>query len=98
MTFMSSSLIPLAPLVAILTMIIQRSHILMSLLALEAMILSLALASILLSSSVNPMEMFLALILLTFGACEASLGLACIVALARATGNDQISSSSLSKC
>nr|YP_010502219.1 NADH dehydrogenase subunit 4L [Leocrates chinensis]UXC96464.1 NADH dehydrogenase subunit 4L [Leocrates chinensis] len=84
----------LATISAITTMALQRHHILMCLLALEGMILML-LAFII---SVSSMELFLSLVILTMGACEASLGLACLVLMTRSFGNDMIASLTSSKC
>nr|AVW86234.1 NADH dehydrogenase subunit 4L [Pholoe pallida] len=98
MTFISSSIPSSAPLIPILTMILQRKHVLMALLAFEAMILSLTYMLLISTQPLNGNELFLSLILLSFGACEASLGLAVLVAMTRSTGSDRISSSSLSKC
>nr|AVW86083.1 NADH dehydrogenase subunit 4L [Branchipolynoe sp. YZ-2018] len=98
MTFIPSSLIPFSIIMAITTMIIQRSHLLMALLALEAMILNLMILIMTLSNMTSNMNLFLSMILLTFGTCEAALGLACLVKMSRAFGNDHISSSSLNSC
>nr|ACB28512.1 NADH dehydrogenase subunit 4L [Nephtys sp. 'San Juan Island' YV-2008] len=88
---------PVAVFMALLTLSIQRQHLLMGLLALEAMILTLTLmltAFIMLDS---PSELILALVVLTFGACEASLGLACLVSLSRALGNDLCKNMTMTK-
>lgn len=65
----------------------QRRHLLMCLLALEGVILRLVLMLVLISSS---LELFYIFILVRFGACEASLGLACLVCIMRRYGNDHI--------
>nr|YP_010924983.1 NADH dehydrogenase subunit 4L [Harmothoe imbricata]AVW86134.1 NADH dehydrogenase subunit 4L [Halosydna sp. YZ-2018]WKB17961.1 NADH dehydrogenase subunit 4L [Harmothoe imbricata] len=98
MTLIPTSLIPICTLLALITMISQRNHLLMTLLALEAMILNLMILAILHSSASSMPELFLAMIILTFGACEAALGLACLVKMTRSFGNDLISSSSLNSC
>jgi len=67
----------------------------MALLALEAMILSLILIIIIL---INTTWLMFVIAILTFGACEASLGLACITAISRSYGNDHINALSLNKC
>ena len=71
----------------ILSFVAQRRHLLMSLLALEGLILRLVLILILTSSD---LELFYIFILVSFGACEARLGLACLVSIMRAYGNDHI--------
>nr|AVW86211.1 NADH dehydrogenase subunit 4L [Pisione sp. YZ-2018] len=98
MSFISSTLASVMPSIAIVSMISQRSHILMALLSLEAMILGITYSVLMFSATLNSSEMFISLIILTFGACEASLGLACLVSMARTFGNDKIASSSLSWC
>nr|YP_009192208.1 NADH dehydrogenase subunit 4L [Eurythoe complanata]ALO81720.1 NADH dehydrogenase subunit 4L [Eurythoe complanata] len=79
-----------------LSLLLQRKHVLMALLSLEAIILSLTfLAS---AAFFNSLETFLAIVILSFGACEASLGLALLVLMLRATGSDMISTLSINKC
>nr|AVW86147.1 NADH dehydrogenase subunit 4L [Lepidonotus sp. YZ-2018] len=98
MSLLPSSFIPMCTLLTLFTMVSQRNHLLMTLLALEAMILNLMIFAMLFSSSSSMPELFLAMIILTFGACEAALGLACLVKMTRSFGNDLISSSSLNQC
>nr|YP_009434648.1 NADH dehydrogenase subunit 4L [Tectus pyramis]ATF29380.1 NADH dehydrogenase subunit 4L [Tectus pyramis] len=76
---------------------VQRKHLLSALLSLEAMTLSLFIMLIAVSSNFN-FEGHMCLILITFGACEASLGLAILVSLIRTHGNDYVSSFSSQKC
>lgn len=70
-----------------LAFVVQRRHLLISLLALEGIILTLILILVLVSSN---LELFYIFVLVRFGACEASLGLACLVSILRAYGNDHI--------
>jgi hypothetical protein len=71
----------------------HRSHFLMVLIFLEATIFIIILSlSILLNS------LFLILTLLTFAACEAALGLCCLVKLTSNFGSDIINSISITKC
>nr|YP_008593725.1 NADH dehydrogenase subunit 4L [Epinnula magistralis]BAN83745.1 NADH dehydrogenase subunit 4L [Epinnula magistralis] len=77
----------------------HRTHLLSALLCLEAMMLSLFIAlSIWMlqldstSSSASPM------LLLAFSACEASAGLALLVATARTHGSDRLQSLNLLQC
>nr|YP_010362122.1 NADH dehydrogenase subunit 4L [Branchinotogluma segonzaci]UNQ87682.1 NADH dehydrogenase subunit 4L [Branchinotogluma segonzaci] len=98
LTFIPSSLLPFSIIMTIITLITQRSHLLMALLALEAMILNLMILIMIMSNMTSNMNLFLSMILLTFGTCEAALGLACLVKMTRTFGNDQISSSSLNSC
>jgi len=72
---------------SLLTFIIQRHHLLICLLALEGVILTL---SLLLVLQVSECEVFFILVVVSFGACEARLGLACLVQIIRSYGNDRI--------
>uniref|UniRef100_UPI0030E36237 NADH dehydrogenase subunit 4L n=1 Tax=Micronephthys minuta TaxID=1037237 RepID=UPI0030E36237 len=97
---MSHSLMFLTPfsvLLALLTLSMQRNHLLMALLTLEAMILMLTLMMASFTMLLSPSELVITLIMLTFGACEASLGLACLVALSRMHGNDMCSMMAMTK-
>nr|YP_010892705.1 NADH dehydrogenase subunit 4L [Craterocephalus amniculus]WJQ22084.1 NADH dehydrogenase subunit 4L [Craterocephalus amniculus] len=77
----------------------HRTHLLSALLCLEGMMLSLFIALSLwtlqldsTSSSASPM------ILLAFSACEASAGLALLVATARTHGTDRLQNLNLLQC
>lgn len=87
-------LLPIATISALITMVLQRQHLLMALLALEGAILTLTA----LSSIIFTQEIYFILTLLTFGACEARLGLACLVSITRSYGNDLFSSITFTKC
>lgn len=70
----------------------------MALLALEGITLSLVL-SIPLTMAINLMPVSAScIIMLSIRACEASLGLALIVAAARTTGSDILNTLSINKC
>nr|QHT64997.1 NADH dehydrogenase subunit 4L [Microphthalmus listensis] len=86
---------PLMVVFSIFALIKQRQHLLMSLLALEGVILSLILLVMVFSGS---LLMFLVVILLTWGACEASLGLGCLVSMIRSMGSDHMNMLSINKC
>nr|YP_009659098.1 NADH dehydrogenase subunit 4L [Gephyrocharax atracaudatus]QCQ81482.1 NADH dehydrogenase subunit 4L [Gephyrocharax atracaudatus]QYJ09241.1 NADH dehydrogenase subunit 4L [Gymnocorymbus ternetzi] len=77
----------------------HRTHLLSALLCLEGMMLSLfialALWTLQLESSVFSAAPML---LLTFSACEASVGLALLVATARTHGTDRLQSLNLLQC
>lgn len=79
--------------------IIQRSHLLISLLCLEGIILSLVLIipRILSYRNIYGATMY-AVIILTIGACEARLGLSLIVRISRSTGSDLLKSITTNKC
>lgn len=80
---------------AVVTLIMQRTHLLIALLALEGIILTLILLIIVTFTHTN---LFLCIVLLTIGACEARLGLACLVLIIRSSGTDRISSLTSMKC
>nr|YP_009318304.1 NADH dehydrogenase subunit 4L [Lunella granulata]AOZ71785.1 NADH dehydrogenase subunit 4L [Lunella granulata] len=84
-------------LLSILTLSLQYKHLLSALLSLEAMTLSLFLLLMTVSANFN-FEASMSLILITMGACEASLGLAVLVSLIRTHGNDYVSSFNTQKC
>ena len=75
----------------------QRKHLLRCLLSLEAITLTLF-VFILRQRSIQNFEGFIALLLITLAACEASLGLAILVSLIRTHGNDYVFSYNLQKC
>nr|AXA45383.1 NADH dehydrogenase subunit 4L [Inquisitor sp. MNHN IM 2013-18505] len=82
---------------ALLTLSLQYKHLLSVLLSLEAITMNLFILMFSLSSNIT-YSGETALILITLGACEASLGLAILVAIIRAEGNDYVSSFSMHKC
>nr|BBI37559.1 NADH dehydrogenase subunit 4L [Trimma taylori] len=77
----------------------HRTHLLSALLCLEGMMLSLFLAMSLWSLELNSSSFSIApLLLLTFSACEASAGLALLVATARTHGSDHMQSLNILQC
>nr|WNH37006.1 NADH dehydrogenase subunit 4L [Erotelis smaragdus] len=77
----------------------HRTHLLSALLCLEAMMLSLFLALSLWALELNTTNFSAApMILLAFSACEASAGLALLVATARTHGTDQLQNLNLLQC
>ena len=87
----------LVVIVSIFGLIIQRVHFLMALLCLESIMLGLFFffAKLLF---IRELETYLSFILLTFRACEACVGLALLVSLARIFGKDFLRIISLHKC
>ena len=81
-----------------ISLLAQRKHLLISLLSLEAIILSIACFIIFSIGSTIQWNPFLFIVVLTFGACEASLGLSLLVIITRSTGSDIIKTLSSSKC
>lgn len=81
-----------------ISLLIQRKHLLISLLSLEAIILSLACLIIFSIGRITQWDPFLFIIILTFGACEARLGLSLLVVTTRSIGSDIVNSLTSSKC
>nr|AWH98436.1 NADH dehydrogenase subunit 4L [Conus spurius] len=96
-TFYLSMLSILGVMASLLTLSLQYKHLLSILLSLEAVTMSLFVLMFSMSSNISLMGET-SLILITLGACEASLGLAILVAIIRAEGNDYVSSFSMHKC
>nr|QDX07548.1 NADH dehydrogenase subunit 4L [Callopanchax toddi] len=76
-----------------------RTHLLSALLCLEGMMLSLYMALSLWTLQFNSANFFASpLLLLTFSACEASVGLALLVATSRTHGSDRLHTLNLLQC
>nr|BBB04437.1 NADH dehydrogenase subunit 4L [Ratabulus megacephalus]BBM90025.1 NADH dehydrogenase subunit 4L [Ratabulus megacephalus] len=77
----------------------RRTHLLSALLCLEGMMLSLFIALSLWALQMNSASFSGApMLLLAFSACEASAGLALLVATARTHGTDRLQSLNLLQC
>nr|YP_010026559.1 NADH dehydrogenase subunit 4L [Astyanax lacustris]QOQ85781.1 NADH dehydrogenase subunit 4L [Astyanax lacustris] len=77
----------------------HRTHLLSALLCLEGMMLSLYVALALWTLQLESTSFSAApMLLLTFSACEASVGLALLVATARTHGTDHLQSLNLLQC
>nr|YP_008144657.1 NADH dehydrogenase subunit 4L [Heterodontus zebra]AGN92065.1 NADH dehydrogenase subunit 4L [Heterodontus zebra] len=77
----------------------NRSHLLSALLCLEGMMLSLFIATAIWSMTLSSTSCSIApMILLTFSACEASAGLAILVATSRTHGSDHLQNLNLLQC
>nr|YP_008080636.1 NADH dehydrogenase subunit 4L [Zebrias zebra]YP_009072311.1 NADH dehydrogenase subunit 4L [Zebrias zebrinus]AFE62073.1 NADH dehydrogenase subunit 4L [Zebrias zebra]AGH06064.1 NADH dehydrogenase subunit 4L [Zebrias zebrinus]AGH27480.1 NADH dehydrogenase subunit 4L [Zebrias zebrinus] len=78
---------------------LHRSHLLSALLCLEGMMLALFIALSLWSLQLNATNLSTSpLLLLAFSACEASAGLALLVATARTHGTDKLQNLNLLQC
>nr|BDQ44040.1 NADH dehydrogenase subunit 4L [Amynthas bimaculatus] len=88
----------LLPMLAITNMLLNQTHFLMTLLSLEGITLSLVLFVPLILVNCNAPNTAMAVTLLTFGACEASLGLGLMVSMSRSYGNDMLKSLTITKC
>nr|QXM18105.1 NADH dehydrogenase subunit 4L [Babylonia zeylanica] len=96
-TFYLSLLSMFGAFMAIVTLSLQYKHLLSILLSLEAITMNLFILMFSLASNTT-FSGQTSLILITLGACEASLGLAILVSIIRAEGNDYVSSFSMHKC
>nr|YP_002117862.1 NADH dehydrogenase subunit 4L [Epinephelus coioides]YP_009121628.1 NADH dehydrogenase subunit 4L [Epinephelus coioides x Epinephelus lanceolatus]YP_009179457.1 NADH dehydrogenase subunit 4L [Epinephelus malabaricus]AQD17579.1 NADH dehydrogenase subunit 4L [Epinephelus coioides x Epinephelus akaara]ABS54444.1 NADH dehydrogenase subunit 4L [Epinephelus coioides]AIW52205.1 NADH dehydrogenase subunit 4L [Epinephelus coioides]AJG02451.1 NADH dehydrogenase subunit 4L [Epinephelus coioides x Epin len=77
----------------------HRTHLLSALLCLEGMMLSLFMALSLWTVQLNATSLCAApMLLLAFSACEASAGLALLVATARTHGTDHLQNLNLLQC
>nr|YP_009115041.1 NADH dehydrogenase subunit 4L [Coptodon zillii]AIZ58405.1 NADH dehydrogenase subunit 4L [Coptodon zillii] len=77
----------------------HRAHLLSALLCLEGMMLSLFIALSLWTLQLNSVSFSASpMLLLAFSACEASAGLALLVATARTRGTDRLQSLNLLQC
>nr|YP_009311640.1 NADH dehydrogenase subunit 4L [Opsaridium ubangiense]BAV70595.1 NADH dehydrogenase subunit 4L [Opsaridium ubangiense] len=86
-------------LLGLLGLTFHRTHLLSALLCLEGMMLSLFIALALWTLQLESMGFSVApMLLLAFSACEASTGLALLVATARTHGSDNLKSLSLLQC
>nr|QGZ09967.1 NADH dehydrogenase subunit 4L [Eisenia nana] len=84
--------------VAMLNFISNQSHFLMTLLSLEGITLSLVLYVPISLSMMNAPNASISVMLLTLGACEASLGLSLMVLMSRSYGTDLLKSLTMNKC
>nr|NP_112659.1 NADH dehydrogenase subunit 4L [Isoodon macrourus]Q9B2G1.1 RecName: Full=NADH-ubiquinone oxidoreductase chain 4L; AltName: Full=NADH dehydrogenase subunit 4L [Isoodon macrourus]AAK38289.1 NADH dehydrogenase subunit 4L [Isoodon macrourus] len=84
---------------ALLGVLIYRTHLMSTLLCLEGMMLSLFILMTLLISHFHMYSMSMApLILLVFSACEAGVGLALLVKISTSHGNDYVQNLNLLQC
>nr|AOR87146.1 NADH dehydrogenase subunit 4L [Typosyllis sp. patternB] len=88
---------PLVIFSSLLSLLFTKKSFLMCLLNLEIMMLSIITFTLLLSYSKSNTELLNSLLILSLSACEASLGLACLVNMLRTQGNDNIKSFSIIK-
>nr|AII99002.1 NADH dehydrogenase subunit 4L [Varecia variegata] len=89
----------LAFIIALLGMLIFRSHLMSSLLCLESMMLSMFILSTLTILSLHlTMSFMMPILLLVFAACEAAVGLALLVMVSNTYGLDYIQNLNLLQC
>nr|ANJ78385.1 NADH dehydrogenase subunit 4L [Littorina fabalis]ANJ78398.1 NADH dehydrogenase subunit 4L [Littorina obtusata] len=82
---------------ALVALSLQYKHLLSVLLSLEAATMNVFIMLFTFSNNIS-FDGEMSLILITLGACEASLGLSILVSMIRAQGNDYVSSFSCQKC
>nr|YP_009743688.1 NADH dehydrogenase subunit 4L [Notocochlis gualtieriana]QIE12005.1 NADH dehydrogenase subunit 4L [Notocochlis gualtieriana]QNH82289.1 NADH dehydrogenase subunit 4L [Notocochlis sp. HL-2020] len=82
---------------ALVALSLQYKHLLSILLSLEAATMNVFIMMFSLTNNIS-FNGEMSLILITLGACEASLGLSILVSMIRAQGNDYVSSFSSQKC
>nr|YP_009106935.1 NADH dehydrogenase subunit 4L [Ichthyomyzon fossor]YP_009106948.1 NADH dehydrogenase subunit 4L [Ichthyomyzon unicuspis]YP_009353564.1 NADH dehydrogenase subunit 4L [Ichthyomyzon gagei]ABK19979.1 NADH dehydrogenase subunit 4L [Ichthyomyzon unicuspis]ABK19981.1 NADH dehydrogenase subunit 4L [Ichthyomyzon unicuspis]ABK19983.1 NADH dehydrogenase subunit 4L [Ichthyomyzon fossor]ABK19985.1 NADH dehydrogenase subunit 4L [Ichthyomyzon fossor]ABK19987.1 NADH dehydrogenase subunit 4L [Ichthyomyzon len=84
---------------ALLGLSLQRKHLLSLLLTLESMALTLYVTTALWALNSTSLPIMVApLIILTFSACEAGMGLSLMIATARTHNTDQLKALNLLKC
>nr|QUT13273.1 NADH dehydrogenase subunit 4L [Nais communis] len=88
----------LCSMMAMVGLMMNSKHLLMALLYLEAFMLSLVMLIPLTLIIFSSQSMFISIVLLSVGACEASLGLAMMVMMSRTYGSDLMSSTTMNKC
>nr|QIJ99502.1 NADH dehydrogenase subunit 4L [Ochotona thibetana]QIJ99515.1 NADH dehydrogenase subunit 4L [Ochotona thibetana]QIJ99541.1 NADH dehydrogenase subunit 4L [Ochotona thibetana]QIJ99645.1 NADH dehydrogenase subunit 4L [Ochotona thibetana]WBP62521.1 NADH dehydrogenase subunit 4L [Ochotona thibetana] len=85
--------------VALLGMLVYRSHLMSSLLCLEGMMLSLFMLATIISLNMNFTNSFMfPVTLLVFAACEAAVGLALLVMVSNTYGMDYVHNLNLLQC
>nr|YP_002995761.1 NADH dehydrogenase subunit 4L [Lineus viridis]ACO40320.1 NADH dehydrogenase subunit 4L [Lineus viridis] len=77
---------------------LERGHLLMILLLLEGVMLGLFSFLLFGVGSFILSNFYLVLVLISFGACEAAVGLSLLVSLVRTHGNDFVSSLTIYEC
>jgi len=82
---------------AYISLFLERGHLLLVLLLLEAVMLGLF-SYLIFGLFAGLRNLYLCLVLIRFGACEAAVGLSLLVSLIRSHGNDFVSSLSIYEC
>nr|YP_010400429.1 NADH dehydrogenase subunit 4L [Nesolagus timminsi]UGN74033.1 NADH dehydrogenase subunit 4L [Nesolagus timminsi]UGN74035.1 NADH dehydrogenase subunit 4L [Nesolagus timminsi]UGN74037.1 NADH dehydrogenase subunit 4L [Nesolagus timminsi]UQS76158.1 NADH dehydrogenase subunit 4L [Nesolagus timminsi] len=89
----------LAYILALLGMLVYRSHLMSSLLCLEGMMLSLFIMISLVALNTHfTLSLMFPIILLVFAACEAAVGLALLVMVSNTYGMDYVQNLNLLQC
>nr|AXV54268.1 NADH dehydrogenase subunit 4L [Nesiotites hidalgo] len=91
--------IGLAFMVALLGLLMYRSHLMSSLLCLEGMMLTLFIMGVILILNLHfTLSSMLPIILLVFAACEAAVGLSLLVMVSNTYGVDYVQNLNLLQC
>nr|AOT98831.1 NADH dehydrogenase subunit 4L [Solenodon paradoxus paradoxus]AOT98844.1 NADH dehydrogenase subunit 4L [Solenodon paradoxus woodi]AOT98857.1 NADH dehydrogenase subunit 4L [Solenodon paradoxus woodi]AOT98870.1 NADH dehydrogenase subunit 4L [Solenodon paradoxus woodi]AOT98883.1 NADH dehydrogenase subunit 4L [Solenodon paradoxus woodi] len=89
----------LAFIVAMLGLLMYRSHLMSSLLCLEGMMLSLfVMGTITILNTNFTLSLIMPIILLVFAACEAAIGLSLLVMVSNTYGTDYVQNLNLLQC
>jgi NADH-ubiquinone oxidoreductase chain 4L len=88
----------ITPIIIIVSFLIRQSHLLIALITLEGLILRLVLYVPVILTISGLSVGIASILLLTLGACEASLGLALLVIITRFHGSDLINNLTINKC
>nr|YP_010584226.1 NADH dehydrogenase subunit 4L [Glossiphonia complanata]UPP55804.1 NADH dehydrogenase subunit 4L [Glossiphonia complanata]UZT67715.1 NADH dehydrogenase subunit 4L [Glossiphonia complanata] len=91
-------IVSITPIIAALNLILHKYHFLQVLLCLEVMTLSMLLFMSISYLSMNTSPSVISVVILSFGACEASLGLTLLALMVRSFGSDNMNNISMSKC
>nr|YP_010568104.1 NADH dehydrogenase subunit 4L [Limnonectes blythii]UZC57498.1 NADH dehydrogenase subunit 4L [Limnonectes blythii] len=92
------SLLTIMFLILLLGLSFHRMHLLSALLCLEGMMLTIFISLSLWPSQLAYSPLLAPLIMLTFSACEAGLGLSLMIATARSYGSDNLKTLNLLQC
>nr|AAW68001.1 NADH dehydrogenase subunit 4L [Limnonectes bannaensis] len=84
--------------IVLLGLSFHRMHLLSALLCLEGMMLTIFIGLSLWPSQLTTSPLLSPLIMLTFSACEAGLGLSLMIATARSYGSDNLKTLNLLQC
>lgn len=84
--------------ITIICFLLIRNNLLIALLTLELFVLTLVSITLLLIGFIASSNILTMLIILTLGACEARLGLACLIKISRSYGNDKLNNNSIVIC
>nr|UBD07391.1 NADH dehydrogenase subunit 4L [Synapturanus sp. QCAZ 64259] len=76
----------------------HRTHLLSALLCLEAMMLSIFIALVLLPNDLSPSMLMGPLVMLSLSVCEAAVGLSLMIAMARSHNTDKLKTLNLLRC